>query len=119
VGGICCAGAGRLGLVPLANRKRVVMSAFVADFLVSILPTFVVSRLLLWITKGWSDSPIRLVAVHCASLGLCMAAGTWGFVGSATDHPIVIALALFTPGELLWLLIDIFRLILRRRRTGR
>jgi hypothetical protein len=48
-----------------------------------------------------------------------VAAGTWGFVESATDQPIVIAFALFTPGELLWLLIDLFRLILRRRRAGR
>jgi hypothetical protein len=44
------------------------MQAFVSDFIISILPTFVVSRVLLWITTQWSNSLVRLAAVHATSL---------------------------------------------------
>jgi hypothetical protein len=44
------------------------MQAFVSNFIVSIVPTFVVSRVLLWITTQWFNSLVRLVAVHGGSL---------------------------------------------------
>ena len=94
------------------------MTAFLTDFLISIVPTFVVSRLLVWITKRWSHSLVRLAVVHCGALALCVPAGTWIFVGNATEAALV-AVALFVPGQLAWFLIDAFRLVLRRRREGR
>jgi hypothetical protein len=98
-----------------ADRPR--MTAFLTDFLISIVPTFVVSWLLVWTTKRWSDSLVRLVVVHCAALAQCVLAGSWVFVGSG-DESAMAALALFAPGQLAWFLIDTFRLVLRRRREG-
>ena len=94
------------------------MTAFLTDFLISIVPTFLVSRLLLWITKRWSDSAVRLIVVHCVALGLCVVAGSWVFVGNGTV-PVIAALALFAPGQWAWFLVDAFRLVLRKRREGK
>jgi hypothetical protein len=48
------------------------MQVFLSDFVISIVPTLVISRVLLWITKGWTNSFVRLVMVHAASLVLCV-----------------------------------------------
>jgi hypothetical protein len=92
------------------------MTDFLADLVLSILATFAVSRLLLWMTRRWSQSFVRLIAVHCAALILCVAAGIWGFAGSDTLRPVIAFAILFAPGELAWLLVDLFRLALRGRR---
>jgi hypothetical protein len=94
------------------------MTAFLTDFVMSIVPTFLVSRLLLWITKRWSDSAVKLIVVHCAALGLCVLVGSWVLVGTGSE-PVIAALALFAPGQLAWFLIDTFRLVLRGRQEGK
>jgi len=93
------------------------MQAFVSDFIVSIVPTFVVSRVLLWITAQWFISLVRLVAVHATSLAVCVASGAFAFEGIYSSPPVG-AFALFAPGQLAWFLIDLFRLVLQRRRSG-
>ena len=93
------------------------MQAFVSDFIISILPTFVVSRVLLWITAQWSNSLMRLAAVHATSLAVCVAAGAFAFQGINSSPPVG-AIALFAPGQLAWFLIDLFRIVLQRRRAG-
>jgi hypothetical protein len=99
------------------------MTALLADFVITLLPTFVVSRLLLWLTKTWSGSVVRLIVVHlaslvlCASLALFLEAGGWLAVEGVSGQPLA-ALALFTPGQLAWLLVDAFGLARRRRRGG-
>jgi hypothetical protein len=91
------------------------MFAFLPDVVLSLLPTFVCGRGLLWLTRAWSESVGRLFAVHLASFGLCLLA-----VGSLTVEVIAgrwtAALALLLPGQLIWLLVDAFRLVRRRRR---
>jgi hypothetical protein len=93
------------------------MQAFVSDFIISIVSTFVVSRVLLWITSQWPNSLGRLAAVHATSLAVCVAAGAFAFDG-INSSPSVGAFALFAPGQLAWFLIDLFRLVLQRRRSG-
>jgi hypothetical protein len=93
------------------------MVAFLADFVISILPTFLVSRLFLRLTRGWSDRLVRLVVIHAASLALCVALGTWVFEGIPTYRSVG-ALAVFAPGQSAWLLVDVFRLVLHRRKAG-
>jgi len=90
------------------------MQAFLSDFLISIVPTFMVSRVLLWFTKGLTHGFERLVVVNAASLGLCVLFGVWVLAGR-----FLAALALFAPGQLAWLLVDLFRLVLQRRRAGK
>jgi hypothetical protein len=90
------------------------MQSFLIDFIISIVPTFVVSRALLWFTKIWSDTLKRLVTVHVVSLVLCVVLVTW-FSAGVIDSPSAEAVALFTPGQAAWLLVDLFRLVLRRR----
>jgi hypothetical protein len=46
------------------------MIAFWQTCVLSLLPTFVSSRALLWLTRTWSDSVVQLLAMHLASLGL-------------------------------------------------
>jgi hypothetical protein len=91
------------------------MIDFLTDFVVSVAPTFLVSRLLLWITSRWSDSLVRLIAVHVVSLVLCVAGASLVVIGSVKPMN---AFALFATGELAWLLVDLFRLVLRRRHVG-
>jgi hypothetical protein len=93
------------------------MIGFLADFLISIIPTFIVSRLFLWFTKRWTNSLVRLIALHIASLGLCVLAGIAVLSSSDTYRPVT-AFALFAPGQLAWLLVDAFRLVRRRRERG-
>jgi hypothetical protein len=94
------------------------MQAFMSGFIISIVPTFVVSRVLLWITTQWFNSFVRLVAVHVASLAVCVASGAFAFEGINSSSPIG-AFALFGPGQLAWFLIDLFRVVLKRRKAGK
>jgi hypothetical protein len=98
--------------------RGVTMQGFLSDFIISIVPTFVVSRVLLWITSRWFNSLVRLVAVHAASLTVCVAFGAFLFEGINSSPPVG-ALALFAPGQLAWFLIDLFRVVLKRREAGR
>jgi hypothetical protein len=91
------------------------MIGFLTDFVISVTPTFLVSRLLLWITGRWSNSLVRLIAVHVVSLVLCVAAASLVVIGSVKPMN---AFTLFATGELAWLLVDLFRLVLRRRQVG-
>jgi hypothetical protein len=93
------------------------MLAFLSDFLASVVPTFLASRLLLWTTTPWADSLVRLVVVHTVSLGLCVLVGTVVLTGGGGREPFVGAFALFVPGALAWFLVDAFRLVLHRRET--
>jgi hypothetical protein len=90
------------------------MTGFLTDLLVSLALTFALSRLFLRMTQRWSDSVLRLAAVHIVSLVLCVVAATWFFEGAARRT--ISAVVVFAPGELAWLLIDAFRLIHRRER---
>jgi hypothetical protein len=94
------------------------MQPFLSDFVLSIIPTFAVSRALLWLTTGLTDSLERLITVHSVSLVLCVVLGTWVFAGGITS-PSLDAVALFAPGQAAWLLVDLFRLVLRRRKAGK
>src|SRR5215471_13258841 len=60
-----------------------------------------------------SGGPGRLSLVRAIS-GL----GAWVLAGIA-DSPSLGALALFAPGQLAWLLVDLLRRLLRQRRTGK
>jgi len=86
------------------------MTALLADFVITLLPTLVLSRLLLWLTKIWSASMVRLLlVVHFASLALCLLAVRWVAAGSV-PYGWTGALALIVPGQLAWLLVDALRL---------
>jgi hypothetical protein len=75
------------------------MQAFVSDFIISIVSTFVVSRVLLWITTQWFISLVRLVAVHAMSLAVCVASAAFAFEGIYSSPPVG-AFALFAPSQL-------------------
>jgi hypothetical protein len=93
------------------------MIAFAADVVLSLLPTFVCSRALLWLTRAWSESVMRLLAVHLTSLGLCVLA-TGLLTVEAMPGRWTAGLALVVPGQLLWLVVDAFWLVRRRRQRG-
>jgi hypothetical protein len=93
------------------------MADFIADFLMSIVPTYIVSRLLLWCSKRWTSALPPLVLVHALSLALCTGVGAIVMQGNRLE-PFETSLALIAPGQLAWLLIDLFGLVIRRRRGG-
>jgi hypothetical protein len=67
----------------------------------------------LWISRRWPRTVVRLVA----ALALCVVAGLLVFNGQPSAR-LAAALALFTPGQLAWLLVDAFRLVRQRRNAG-
>jgi hypothetical protein len=93
------------------------MAAFISDLVISIVPTFVVSRVLLLAGRRWYSSALRLLVVHALSLGLCIWAGFLVFEGHPSSR-LTAALALFAPSQLAWLLVDAFRLVRQKRKAG-
>ena len=93
------------------------MTPLLADVLISLLPTFVLSRLLLWLMMRWSGSVVRLVIVHAVSLMLCIAVVSRLTVTCLPIGPVA-ALAMFLPGQMAWLLVDAFPLVRRKRGRG-
>ena len=93
------------------------MTGILVDIVIALLPTFIVSRLLLWPTRRWSDSTVRLIAVHTLSFALCVVGVNWLPVADL-PHRSIAPFVVFAPGQLAWLLIDAFRLVRRRRERG-
>ena len=77
-------------------------------FLGSLIPTFLLSRLFLWLMKTWDGGVRRLLLVHACSLLVAALLGGMGmadggaFAGAA-------AAAVYAPGQLIWLLVDLWR----------
>ena len=75
-----------------------------------LLPTFLVSRLWLWITRSWKDGRYtRLFVCHAGSLTV---AGLIAGMGLADGGAFagVAAIGLYFLPQLVWLLVDVWRL---------
>ena len=78
----------------------------------ALVPTFLLSRLFLWLSKRW-DNMGRLILVHAISAGIACVLSAFGHAdGGALDwsHS-----AIYFIAQLLWFGVDLFR---RRRQVS-
>lgn len=84
-----------------------------AMLLGALVPTFLLSRLLLWITKRWNSGVPRLLLVHIFCGVLAVVAAAYGY--SSTGAPDWSRSPLYIVAQLIWLVVDFFRI--RRRQS--
>ena len=77
-------------------------------FLGSLIPTFLVSRILLWATREWDVETPRLVTCHAGSL-LILAIDGCVAVADGDGSAGVRAAAIFAPAQTIWFLLDLLR----------
>ncbi|TPI40943.1 hypothetical protein FJW07_06665 [Mesorhizobium sp. B3-1-9] len=85
-----------------------------AMLLGALVPTFLLSRLLLWITKRWNGGVPRLLVVHVICGALAVVAAAYGY--SHTGAPDWSRSPLYVVAQLIWLIVDFLRG--RRRRQS-
>jgi hypothetical protein len=76
----------------------------------ALVPTFLLSRLLLWLTRGWSEGGVRrLLVCHAASL---LVAAFLGGIGMADGGAFagIEAAARYALPQAFWLAVDLWRL---------
>ena len=92
------------------------MSYEIGQFAGALIPTFSVSRLLLWIMRGWSGGDARPLVAHGGTLlitgflaGMGMADGG-AFAGMQ-------AVLLYAPACILWWVVDRIRMEMKRAKA--
>ena len=73
-----------------------------------LIPTFLVSRLLLWIMRSWDGGIARLAVVHTFSWFVMAFVGGMGMADGGAFAGIEAAMLYFAP-QAVWLLVDILR----------
>ncbi|MBA1143189.1 hypothetical protein [Mesorhizobium neociceri] len=82
-------------------------AGYAAALFGALVPTFLVSRLLLWITKRWNGGLLRLLLVHVISGGLSCTASAYGH--SDTGAPNWSYSTVYIVAQLIWLIVDFVR----------
>lgn len=76
----------------------------------ALVPTFLLSRLLLWLTRGWSEGGIRrLLTCHAGSLLIAAFIGGMGMADGGAFAGIQAA-AIYAIPQAVWLAFDLWRL---------
>ncbi|WP_181182220.1 hypothetical protein [Mesorhizobium sp. B3-1-3] len=78
-----------------------------AMLLGALVPTFLLSRLLLWITKRWNSGVPRLLLVHIICGALAVVASANGYSEAGT--PDWSRSPLYIVAQLIWLIVDFVR----------
>ena len=101
------------------------MVVLVATIIGALIPTFLVSRLLLWVFKRLSERIYHIPLSHILSLIICVLA--WGFgtgeggfaprVANMLGPGIIIGLFVYTPGQVLWTIFDFWRIRKKQRQV--
>jgi hypothetical protein len=74
----------------------------------ALVPTLLLSRLLLWITRTWDGGVSRLLLVHGVSLLICVLLGGLGLADGGAFAP-GLATAQYALPQILWLAVDLVR----------
>jgi hypothetical protein len=81
----------------------------------ALVPTFLLSRALLWFTKGWNGGVGRLVSAHIASgVVACLMSAVGYAHGGSLDWSYS---AYYLFAQTIWLGLDLFRLHQKTRRA--
>lgn len=94
------------------------MSYAVGALFGSLLITFLLSRLLYFLLKKWSEETKKILTVNAASLGCAGFIGGMGMADGSAFVPIQ-AMILYLPAQLCWLMLDFVRLGKNRRASRR
>ncbi|RWE02052.1 MAG: hypothetical protein E5V92_21480 [Mesorhizobium sp.] len=78
-----------------------------AMLLGALVPTFLLSRLLLWITKRWNGGVLRLLLVHIICGALAVVASAYGY--SHNGAPDWSHSPVYVVAQLIWLVVDFVR----------
>jgi hypothetical protein len=81
----------------------------VGSFIGSLLPTFLLSRLTLFLLKRWRGGYPRLISAHIGALTLCGLIGGWGLAGPAESFVFGKAVTLYALPQLIWFFADCWR----------
>jgi hypothetical protein len=74
-----------------------------------LIPTFLISRLLLWLFRSWSGGVRRIVVIHTISLLLASLIAGIGMADSGPFAPFK-ALTIFSLPQAAWVIFDLFRM---------
>jgi hypothetical protein len=72
-------GASQMGASAALTRGWKGMAYLLGMLIGGLVPTFLFSRLMLFILKRWKGGARRLVVAHCVSLLICVVLGGFGF----------------------------------------
>ena len=82
--------------------------AEIGFFVGALVPTFLISRLGLWLTRQWPGGVTRLVTVHCVSLLLTAFVGGIGMADGGAFAGAEAAMGYALP-QAIWLIVDLVR----------
>lgn len=82
--------------------------AWLAFILGALIPTFLLSRLVLWFTKTWDGNYRRLILVHSMALLIASLLGGMGMADGGAFAGAQALATYFLP-QLVWLAIDCYR----------
>lgn len=84
------------------------MPVLIGQFAGALIPTLLVSRLLLWVTRKWNGGVSRYLAAHLVSLLIASLLGGMGRADGGAFAPIEAA-AIYIGPQVVWLLVDLIR----------
>lgn len=90
------------------------MPVLLGQFVGALVPTFLLSRLLLWVTKKWDGGLGRYFAVHLGSLLIAALIGGMGRADGGAFAPIEAA-GVYAIPQVIWLVVDLVQFNARSR----
>lgn len=78
---------------------------WVGFFVGALIATYLVSRLLMWLTKSWDGGKRKVLTVHAISLMMC---GLLGALGGVAEGPFgAVYLVGYAVAQVIWMLMDL------------
>jgi hypothetical protein len=82
----------------------------VGGFIGALILTFVLSRLLFWITKKWDGGTRKIFFVHAVSFTACVLYATWDtFYMGGLREAFPFGCVFYAVAQLIWMGVDLFR----------
>jgi hypothetical protein len=81
----------------------------------ALVPTFLISRVILWLAKSWDGGIPRLLVVHVLSWLMCSYIAAMGMADGGAFAGVEAAFLYGVP-QAVWLLFDLVRTVRKRRR---
>ncbi len=86
------------------------MPGLIALWLGGLIATYLISRVLLFLTKKWDGGTLRIIVVHTLSLALVLTLSAFGHADPAPVQVTPDMVITYLPPQLVWLGVDLWRL---------
>lgn len=97
------------GWVKLTEYEREpIMDAALGQFIGALVPTFLISRLILWILRSWDGGSGRYITAHAISLSMSALVAGMGMADGGAFAPLNAAMIYAIP-QGIWLMVDLIR----------